>query len=55
MRQTDSTNRDTIRNGLHAIKGFRGAEGTYSFDANGDGLRGYDILRNENGKLVFVR
>ncbi len=55
MRKTDSTNPETIRNELHAIKGFRGAEGTYTFDANGDGLRSYDILRNENGKLVFVR
>ena len=55
MRKTDSTNPETIRNELHAIKGFRGAEGTYTFDANGDGLRSYDILRNENGKLIFVR
>ncbi len=30
-----------------------GAEGEYNFDANGDGLHGYNIVRNEKGKIVF--
>ncbi len=31
------------------------AEGEYNFDANGDGLHGYNIVKNEGGKLVYVR
>jgi len=38
-----------------AIRGFKGAEGEYNFDANGDGLHGYNIVRNENGMIVFDR
>jgi branched-chain amino acid transport system substrate-binding protein len=35
------------------VKGYAGAEGTYKFDANGDGLHGYNIVRNNNGTVVF--
>ncbi len=44
-----------LRAALAAIKGFAGAEGEYNFDASGDGLRGYNIVKNENGKVVFDR
>ena len=36
-----------------AIKGHAGAEGEYNFDANGDGLHGYNIVKNEKGTIVF--
>ena len=36
-----------------AIKGYAGAEGEYNFDANGDGLHGYNVVKNESGKIVF--
>ena len=42
-----------VRAALAGIKGFAGAEGEYNFDANGDGLRGYNIVRNEGGSIVF--
>lgn len=42
-----------IRSAILAIKGHKGAEGTYSFDQNGDGLHGYNIVKNNNGKIVF--
>jgi ABC-type branched-subunit amino acid transport system substrate-binding protein len=32
-----------------------GAEGTYNFDPNGDGLHGYNVVHNENGSWVFVK
>ena len=32
-----------------------GAEGEYNFDANGDGLHGYNVVRNENGKIIYDR
>ncbi len=50
-----STDPEKIRAALAGIKGYDGAEGTYAFDANGDGLRGYNIVRNESGKVVFDR
>ena len=38
-----------------SVKGYAGAEGTYNFDPNGDGLHGYNIVKNDNGKLVFIK
>ena len=38
-----------------AIRSFRGAEGEYNFDANGDGLHGYNVVRNDGGTLAFIR
>jgi branched-chain amino acid transport system substrate-binding protein len=48
-----STDPEKIRSAIIAIKGFDGAEGTYNFDENGDGLHGYNVVKNENGKIVF--
>ena len=42
-----------IRAALAAIKGYKGTEGIYNYDENGDGLRGYNIGRNENGDMKF--
>ena len=42
-----------LRQAILAVKGFAGAEGTYTFDENGDGLHGYNIVKNNNGTLVF--
>lgn len=50
-----STDPEKLRAALAAIKGFAGAEGEYNFDDKGDGLRGYNVVRNENGKVVFDR
>jgi branched-chain amino acid transport system substrate-binding protein len=44
-----------IRDALLAIKGVEGAEGTYNFDKNGDGLHGYNIVRNERGTVKFIK
>jgi branched-chain amino acid transport system substrate-binding protein len=42
-----------IREAILAIKKFPGAEGEYNFDQNGDGLHGYNIVKNEKGTIVF--
>lgn len=42
-----------IRTAILGIRGHKGAEGTYVFDQNGDGLHGYNIVKNENGTIVF--
>jgi branched-chain amino acid transport system substrate-binding protein len=44
-----------IRDALLAVKGYQGVEGTYSFDSNGDGLHGYNIVRNDNGTIVVEK
>lgn len=44
-----------IRDALLAVKGYQGVEGTYNFDKNGDGLHGYNIVRNDNGNIVVEK
>ena len=55
IKDAGGTEPDKLREALLAIKGFAGAEGEYNFDDKGDGLRGYNIVANENGKVVFDR
>jgi branched-chain amino acid transport system substrate-binding protein len=44
---------EKLRQAILATKGYAGAEGTYKFDQNGDGLHGYNIVKNNNGIVVF--
>ena len=48
-----STDPAKIRAAILAIRGHEGAEGQYNYDANGDGLHGYNVVKNESGKIVF--
>ncbi len=48
-----STDAVAIQTALRGINGYKGTEGTYRYDANGDGVRGYNVVKNENGKIVF--
>lgn len=43
------------RNAMLSIKGLKGVEGTYNFEPNGDGVHGYNVVRNEKGKVVFIK
>ena len=38
-----------------SIKGYKGAEGEYNFNANGDGLHGYNVVKNVGGKIEFAK
>ena len=53
INKAGKTDPGAIREAILATKGFPGAEGQYNFDANGDGLHGYNIVRNEKGTVVF--
>lgn len=44
---------EKVRQAILAVKGYQGAEGTYNFDKNGDGLHGYNIVKNNDGTVVF--
>ncbi len=44
-----------VRAAILAVKDFPGSEGTYIYDQNGDGLHGYNIVKNEGGKVQFVK
>jgi branched-chain amino acid transport system substrate-binding protein len=48
-----STDPAKIRQAILAIQGYKGAQGTYNFDKNGDGLHGYNIVKNNSGTIVF--
>jgi len=55
INKAKSTDPQKIRQAILAIKGYPGAEGVYDFDQNGDGLHGYNVVRNDNGTIVFVK
>jgi branched-chain amino acid transport system substrate-binding protein len=55
IKSGNSTKPDAIRAAVLNVKGYKGVEGTYNFAPNGDGLHGYNIVKNEKGKLVFVK
>jgi branched-chain amino acid transport system substrate-binding protein len=44
-----------IREAILSMKSYQGAEGIYNFDQNGDGLHGYNVIKNDNGKIVFIK
>ena len=53
INKAGATDPGKIREAILATKGYKGAEGEYNFDQYGDGLHGYNIVRNEKGAIVF--
>ncbi len=53
INEAKSTDAQKIRAAIMAIKGYKGTEGTYNFDQNGDGLHGYNIVQNKKGTWAF--
>ncbi len=53
LTKAGGTDPQKVREAIIAIKGYAGAEGTYNFDAKGDGLHGYNVVKNDQGKIVF--
>jgi branched-chain amino acid transport system substrate-binding protein len=53
INKAGSTDPGKIRDAILSTKGYKGAEGEYNFDEFGDGLRGYNIVRNDKGTIVF--
>jgi branched-chain amino acid transport system substrate-binding protein len=53
INKVGSTDPAKIREAILGLKKFPGAEGEYNFDQNGDGLHGYNVVRNEKGTIVY--
>jgi branched-chain amino acid transport system substrate-binding protein len=53
INKAGSTDSAKIRQAILATQKFPGAEGEYNFDQNGDGLHGYNIVKNEKGTITF--
>ncbi|SFI15923.1 branched-chain amino acid transport system substrate-binding protein [Bosea sp. OK403] len=53
MNKAGSTEPAKVREAMLAIRGHKGAEGEYNFDKNGDGLHGYNIVKNDKGEIRF--
>ncbi|HEU0149885.1 MAG: branched-chain amino acid transport system substrate-binding protein [Bradyrhizobium sp.] len=53
INKAGTTEPGKVREAILAIKKFPGAEGEYNFDQNGDGLHGYNIVKNEKGTIAF--
>jgi branched-chain amino acid transport system substrate-binding protein len=53
INKAGSTDPNNVRATILSTKGYRGAEGEYNFDEFGDGLHGYNIVRNDKGLVVF--
>lgn len=49
-----STDPEKIRQAILKIRNYNGAQGTYNFDRNGDGLHGYNLVKIENGEPSYV-
>jgi branched-chain amino acid transport system substrate-binding protein len=53
INKAGATDPAKIREAILATQKFPGAEGEYNFDQNGDGLHGYNIVKNEKGTIAF--
>src|SRR5277367_3154753 len=53
INKAGTTDPTKIREAILTTKKFPGAEGEYNFDQNGDGLHGYNIVKNDKGNIVF--
>ena len=53
INKAGSTDPQKIREAMLSVRGHQGAEGPYNFDKNGDGLHGYNIVKNDKGSIVF--
>ncbi len=55
IEKAKSTEPEAVRAAILSIKGLKGVEGTYNFDPNGDGVHGYNVVRNVEGKITFIK
>lgn len=55
LKNANSTQPEALRKAILAIQDYHGVEGVYRFNKNGDGLHGYNVIKNDHGKIVFLK
>ncbi len=50
-----STEPEAMRKALLATRDLKDAEGTHNFEPNGDSVHGYNVVKNDKGKIVFIQ
>jgi branched-chain amino acid transport system substrate-binding protein len=55
MKKAATITPENIKNEMFKITKYEGAEGTYSFDKNGDGLKHYHIVVNDKDVIKMVK
>ncbi len=55
MNNAKSTEPEAVRKALVAVRGHIGTEGLYNFDESGEGVRGYNVVKNDKGRVVFIK
>jgi branched-chain amino acid transport system substrate-binding protein len=55
INKAGKTDPEAIRTAILSVKGHQGAEGEYNFDENGDGLHGYNVVKNDKGNIAFEK
>ena len=55
IKAAGTTEPEAVRRAILAIKDYQGVEGRYEFDEFGDGLHGYNVVKNDGGRIVFIK
>jgi branched-chain amino acid transport system substrate-binding protein len=55
IEKAKSAEPDAMRQALLSTRGLKGVEGIYDFEPNGDAVHGYNVVRNEKGKVTFIQ
>ena len=55
IEKAKSTEPDAMRQALLSTRGLKGVEGIYDFEPNGDAVHGYNVVKNEKGKVAFIQ
>jgi branched-chain amino acid transport system substrate-binding protein len=55
IEKAKSTEPDAMRQALLSTRGLKGVEGIYDFEPNGDAVHGYNVVKNEKGKVTFIQ
>jgi branched-chain amino acid transport system substrate-binding protein len=55
IEKAKSPDAEAMRQALLSTRGLKGVEGIYDFEPNGDAVHGYNVVRNEKGKVTFIQ
>jgi branched-chain amino acid transport system substrate-binding protein len=50
-----TTEPEGFRKAILAIRGLKGVNGVFNFDDYGESVRGLNVIRNDDGRMTFIR